>query len=406
MHAVLRVAWLVPAFPVTSADPRYVFLAREADALVASGQAELLILSEGEQPGEDSDNIRVHALRRRTNRMHQVTDALCYGRSSWPSSRAAVRSPRKRNGEIWRSAAALRVLRGFRPDVVHSHFAVPEGTCGVAIARASDAASVVSLRGVDLATSTALGYGFRLDNRYDKRFRACVQKVDACLTATSHMRQLALEAGAPPERTLVLPNLLDLGWLVPKTQIPAPAGSAVTILSVGGLRALKGFDRGVRALALLPDHVHYVIVGDGPEENALRSLAAKLGVEHRVHLVGERPPNEVAAWMHTASCYWFTSRWEAFGNVVLEAFASDLPIVATRQGVAGDLLASDERAALLSDPDDPRELAASTHRVLDSRSSRQRDLSAFDPSTRSSKLVDIYQRAIGHAHSRSRTGSR
>lgn len=396
----LRVAWLTPGFPLDHTDPRYVFLAREASSLASTGEVELLVLSEGEEPSQTPSGVSALALERPTSRIRRVLDVVSYGRSSWLAAQVAVRSPKSRYGEIWRSAAILRELRQFRPHVVHSHFAVPEGTCGVAVASAARAASVVSLRGVDLATSSALQYGFRLDRPYDERFRQCIGHVDLCLTATSQMHHLALAAGAPPVRSEVLPNLLDPDWHQSTTRTSPPSGSELTVLSVGGLRAWKGFDSGVRALPLLPENIHYVIVGDGPEREALHDLALELKVDHRLHLTGALPPDEVAAWMQTASCYWFTSRWEAFGNVVVEAFASGLPIVATRLGVAADLLQGDAGASLLIDPGNPRELADATLRLLKAGRISGRDLTAFDSSARSINLLAAYHRAIDHASHR------
>lgn len=104
--------------------------------------------------------------------------------------------------------------------------------------------------------------------------------------------------------------------------------------------------------------------------------------------------------MQTVGCYWFLSRWEAFGNVVVEAFALGLPIAATTLGIAPDLLARDDRASLLVNPEDPRELAEATGRLLKAGPVLGRDLTPFDGSERSARLIEIYDQAIAHAHLR------
>jgi glycosyltransferase involved in cell wall biosynthesis len=70
-----------------------------------------------------------------------------------------------------------------------------------------------------------------------------------------------------------------------------------------------------------------VILGDGPERERLRTLAAKLGLAKRIHLPGfvEFPETILAKSLS----FVLASRWEGFGNVVVEALASGVPIIAT-----------------------------------------------------------------------------
>lgn len=391
----LRVAWLTPGFPSSIDDPSYVFLAREAAALAESSAVELAVFSESQQPSRGYGPFEVAHIEPRRGPAHRIFDAAAYAWVAWPESRSALATPRSSAGETGRAMAAIRLLRQFRPDVVHSHFAVPQGSCGVTVARAFDAARVVSLRGVDVAVAREIGYGFRLDPRYERRFTSSLPVVDWCLTATTDMRDLAVAAGAPSDRSTVLPNLIDSFWSEAHKPYPKPANCLTLLLSVGGLSDRKGFDRGIRALELLPESTHYAIIGEGVGREYLLDLAAALRVDHRLHLLGPRPPFDVARWMRTADVYWFLSRWEAFGNVLLEAFASGLPIVATPCGIASDLLQDEQDCRLLSRPDDPAELVRLTTEVL-GRSVHARDLRSFAPTLRTQRLIENYEAALRH----------
>lgn len=389
----MRVAWLTPGFPSSPQDVSYVFLAREAAALASSPEIELLVLSESPDPSRGLGAFDVAPIHHRRGLLHRAVDALTYARLARSYGRPALARPRRNAGEIGRAVAAIRQLQDFRPHVIHSHFAVPHGTCGVPVAHALGAASVVSLRGVDVATDPDLGYGFRLDPNFERRFSSLLPRVDWCLTATTTMSGLSVDAGSPPGRTTVLANQIEPFWAQPHQPHPKPARCATLMLSVGGLTNRKGFDRGIRALTLLPETVHYCIIGEGTARRHLLDLAQELNLVDRVHLLGNRPPADVARWMQTADVYWFLSRFEAFGNVVLEAFASGLPLVATTQGVAADLLAGDQACHLLVQADDPNELARATVDVLE-RTPGLRNLSAFAPEARTDRLIAIYHAAI------------
>ncbi len=246
---------------------------------------------------------------------------------------------------------------------------------------------------MDLIKEDSIGYGLRFDRLYDCEFRKSIRQIDLCFTATKHMRSLAVEAGAAPTRTIVLHNSFSPLRADEAPEIKRPTGAAKLLLSVGHLIERKGFDRGVRALSLLPLDFHYVVVGDGPEHKSLLELAVHHNVADRVHFVGTVPPSEVASWMREADCYWFLSRAEAFGNVVVEAYAAGARIVATSLGVAPELANGDSAFILLEQPDDPKELADATTNVLTTKSGAGRAavLRRFSPEERSRDLKRFYR---------------
>ena len=88
-------------------------------------------------------------------------------------------------------------------------------------------------------------------------------------------------------------------------------------VAVGWLHKNKGFDVLMNAMAKLPQF-HLLLVGDGPEEGALKTQAKLLGVNNRVHFLGWR--NDAAALVKSGDVtYVCPSRHEPLGNVVIEA---------------------------------------------------------------------------------------
>jgi glycosyltransferase involved in cell wall biosynthesis len=101
------------------------------------------------------------------------------------------------------------------------------------------------------------------------------------------------------------------------------------ILAVGRLSPQKDHQTLIRAVALLPKHIAFrlVILGEGPLRRDLEELVNRLGLNGRVALPGfvvdPRP------WFLSASLFVLSSKWEGFGNVIVEALECGLPVVST-----------------------------------------------------------------------------
>jgi glycosyltransferase involved in cell wall biosynthesis len=160
----------------------------------------------------------------------------------------------------------------------------------------------------------------------------CVSQAVAEFTRT--------QGGIPADRLIVIPNGIDLARFsgvapVDLTQFGVPADRKC-VVCIGRLDEQKRPDWLVRHsptwMAALPKH-DLLLVGDGPRRANVMALAHQLGIGHRVHLAGWRP--DVPSILAACDLLVLASRWEGMPNVVLEAMASGLPVVATSvEGVA------------------------------------------------------------------------
>lgn len=102
-------------------------------------------------------------------------------------------------------------------------------------------------------------------------------------------------------------------------------------LSIGRLHYQKGFDILLEAMSLLKLKHNYIlkIIGNGPEELKLKSLAKKLKLEKHVKFLGYK--KNIALYLKNASALIIPSRWEGFGYITLESLESGTPIITTKK---------------------------------------------------------------------------
>jgi glycosyltransferase involved in cell wall biosynthesis len=200
--------------------------------------------------------------------------------------------------------------------------------------------------------------------------RWATHRVDRTIAVSPSVKRAVCAATAvPPERVTVVTN-----------GIPIPAGRATgdrtalrrgltgrpqarLVTFVGRLVSNKG-QRGL--VAMMPALLAWqpaaclVLVGDGPEREALRAEAERLGVGSNVVLTGER--RDVPAILDASDVFVSASLFEGISLALLEAMAAGLPVVA--RAVPGNVEVLAEGAGLLVPGDDPESLARAVDRVL------------------------------------------
>ena len=237
----------------------------------------------------------------------------------------------------------------------------------------------------------------RLGGYYDlKYYTGC----DHLIGNTPDIVRYLVEKGWPEARAHFVPNFVSTvsGTAVPREEFGLPDGVPV-MLAAGRLHKNKAFDVLLHAMKHT-DNVHLLLAGDGGDARELESLAHKLGVAGRVRFLGWR--TDMANLMATADMLVCPSRIEPLGNVVIEAWARNLPVVAAaadgpawliEDGTDG-LLAPVENADLLgeainrvaTDPRLPPRLVAA---------GRKRFEADFTESAVVAQFLDLFERVRG-----------
>ncbi len=137
-------------------------------------------------------------------------------------------------------------------------------------------------------------------------------------------------------------------------------------LAVGRLVPEKGFDMLVDAFSRLVDRpqLHLVILGEGPQREALTKQICKLGLQSRVMLPGFDP--DPFTWMRAASIFVLSSRSEGSPNTLIQALACGAPVVSTRLPGSTDILLEHGKYGRLVEFGDVAALADAIRASLDS----------------------------------------
>jgi glycosyltransferase involved in cell wall biosynthesis len=230
-----------------------------------------------------------------------------------------------------------RALREFRPDIVQStHFytnlyaALGGRLCGALVIGCSrnDVFSEVRATG---------HFGW-----------ASLMLPGALLVNSEAARRNAQSIGVKPGAIHVVANVIDLADFDARSRSPAQAGMGAQalarehplIIAIGRLVPQKRFDRYLEALArarLIAPKLKGMLVGEGPDRDALESCATALGLlPDHVAFLGRR--NDVPRLLRQADLLVLTSDHEGFPNVVLEAMTAGRPVVTTPAGDAGQIV--------------------------------------------------------------------
>jgi len=227
---------------------------------------------------------------------------------------------------------------------------------------------------IDHWLSTSRYNAAQVEARYGRKVQVVHNGVDV-----DHFRPMP--RGTPLRQSLGLPD------------------PARVIASVGRLVGWKGLRVILELLPQLPQDVHYLVVGEGPEEARLRQQAGQLGVGERVHFCGRIAHEQLPQVLSQADILVQPSLGEeSFGITLVEAMACALPVLASRQGgmaeivlpgVTGDLLPPGEVEAwrgaiaqLLRQPDRMRALGAA---------GRERAVAEFTWAANAAKLERLLQ---------------
>jgi glycosyltransferase involved in cell wall biosynthesis len=262
----------------------------------------------------------------------------------------------------------LRLRRSFGFNVIDAHFAFPDGYAATLLGRWLRVPVTITLRGTEVPLSQ--------DPPRRRRIVAALRHARRIFSVSDSLKRHAAAMGVPPERILVVGNGVDTARFH-RVAKPAArrelglAADAPVLISVGALVERKGFHRVMECLpALRQRHpeLRYLVVGgaslEGDWSAVLRQRAAELGVQDCVRFLGALAPDALKLPLSAADVFVLATRNEGWANVLLEAMACGLPVVATDVGGNAEVVAEPGLGTLVPFGDAQR-LAQALSEALD-----------------------------------------
>lgn len=152
----------------------------------------------------------------------------------------------------------------------------------------------------------------------------------------------------------------------------------VFVITTSRLVTKNAVDIVIRSLKLLPEEVKFLVLGIGPDEAMLKSLARVEGVLDRVKFLGQIDHNEMPKYLKVSDIFIRPSRSEGMGNSFVEAMAARIPVVATAVGGITDFLfdpvANPDKAptGLFAKVEDPEDTARAIAQFIDDKALTKR----------------------------------
>jgi glycosyltransferase involved in cell wall biosynthesis len=251
----------------------------------------------GELAGEVPSDVPVHDLRKR---------------SRWDFPRLVLR--------------LRKVILDFKPDIIMGslEYGVLLAWCASRLGKSKG--KVVARKEV-MPSQSRLGEPIRSPKLWIDRFvRRRVEMIIAPSNGILDEIRKDLGSGRIPLVRIV--NAVDLGrFRSVRTGSRPESDGKIVIVALGRMVFLKGFDLLLRAVASLRrTDIRLLLVGDGPERAALERLSAELGLQNVVRFVGAQA--EPFGILEGADLGVVPSRFESFGNAIIEMFAAGIPVVA------------------------------------------------------------------------------
>jgi glycosyltransferase involved in cell wall biosynthesis len=217
---------------------------------------------------------------------------------------------------------------------------------------------------------------------YEALDRLVLRRMDGVVCVSEGQAAKVRAAGVPASRVHVIQNSIDTSRFATGDAKARSAGRAalqalfaaprdLIVVGVGRLSPEKGFDQLVEAARQVVQELPaagFVIIGDGPSRQALETQIHDAGLGRQVVLAGFR--SDVDALLPGADVLAQSSHTEGLPNVVLEACAAGVPVVATSVGGTGEVIA-DGMNGYLVPAGAPRALASRLLELLRSPERRQ-----------------------------------
>lgn len=275
-------------------------------------------------------------------------------------------------GALWSAVAFTPPALDLGLDRIHAQFGSYTGLVGLLLHRLTRIPYSFSMHARDVFAEVS------------PFLREQIAEADFVTVCNEHAAQEVRRLAGPigPGKVRVVHHGLDVGDFDARLSEAegAPREAPPGVLSAGRLIPKKGFDVLLRACGRIREQgreFRLTIIGDGPERERLEQMAAELLPSESVYFLGRQPMRRVVEALAGSEVFALASVIAEDGdrdglpNVILEAMAARLPVVASRVGGIPEAV-TDGETGLLTEPGDHEALAGALARLLDDPDLRER----------------------------------
>lgn len=335
-----RILVLTTSYPSHESDPSGVFIARLLAAIEKRGYSVKVVApSDGTFHG-----------RRAVHGIETVRFGYFWPRSMERLTRGGGGIPENISESLLARLQLFPMMLAFlwvsllevrRSDLIYANW-LGAGIVGAAVSFLTGKPLVVSFRGDD-------GYLARDRLTWWVLTKMVSERAKVVAPVSGALLEILVEFGVPREKCRLPRFGVDREMFHPRERADESNG-VVRLLFVGSLIPRKGLQDLLNALSHeCFEHVTLVVVGEGFYHPELTDMCEQLGLHDRVQWKGSVPPEEVARLMRSSDLLCLPSYMEGRPNVVNEAMASGIPVVATRIGGIPDMMIEGE-TGFLFDP--------------------------------------------------------
>lgn len=294
---------------------------------------------------------------------------------------------------LWRG---IRLCRENKYEFINTHFVIPTGPLGFALSNLFGIKNILTIIGGDIYDPTKKSSPHRhLILKLIVRF--FIQKANRVVAISLNTKENAIKYHGVTKKIEVIS--------IPFTAVRYPeihksklglSGNKKYIIGVGRLIKRKNFEFFLNILAMLPDNVCGIIVGDGPERYNLEGVAHKLNISRRVIFTGYVDEQIKFQYLANSDIFFLSSIHEGFGIVLQEAMQTGLPIVAVNNGGQTDIVNEGENGFLMGS-DKVADLASKIVELLQNKklaqtisNNNREKIAMFEPGAIAAKYLNGY----------------
>jgi teichuronic acid biosynthesis glycosyltransferase TuaC len=243
----------------------------------------------------------------------------------------------------------------FKPDVLHAHFAIPDGFAGLLLSKRLNLPIMCTLHGDDI---NIIPYYNRFLTHTTKKV---IKETDQIVAVSKGIKKEAEKLALPKRKIKVVHNGIYVHDFVfnsrardkvrKKLQINS---KSKVLLFVGGLEINKGVYELIESFISLTSqyhNLHLIMVGIGSERHSLEKIRRGNKLSDKLHLMGQISHDAIPDFYSSSDIFVLPTYNEGFPTVIKEAMAAGLPVIASRVGGIPEVVEEGKTGYLINSKD-------------------------------------------------------